>query len=365
MNKKKFDKILNKGRSNKSISLYFIETLFRDEKKSLFGNEKIENLIADNFSGIMECVGRGNVDSFIDTLYRHESMVYFLEKDETVKYVLDNVEYDDFELIINDSLIKTRAQKFIHDNLDYVLNSYSIKKVVSIYQHIKFDVEELEKFKKYFTDKKEKFLKEILTNTLSLKGNVDDSKLNTLISIVTKVVDGVFEKENRTIIDIEILMSGSFSNVLRIGDTIVKVGIPRKTFDIPNDKRILQPYLRRDLSEEFGIDAVIEVSDRVDTDIFLNEGELYEIYKDMRSRGIVCGDFKYDNIGKLLKPNIPHNNDLNGIVGEVNEILGVGDYVIIDTDFIYKEDDYNLELSSGLSKKFESRYRKEKISKKT
>ena len=64
-------------------------------------------------------------------------------------------------------------------------------------------------------------------------------------------------------------MSGAFSNVLRIGDTIVKVGIPRKTFNIPNDKRILQPYLRNDLSEKFGINAVIEVCDRVDTDIFL------------------------------------------------------------------------------------------------
>ena len=121
--------------------------------------------------------------------------------------------------------------------------------------------------------------------------------------------------------------------------------------------------MRRDLSEEFGIEATIEVSDRVDTDISLNEDELYAIYKDMRDRGVVCGDFKYDNIGKLLKPNTPRNNPSNGMIGEVNETLNPGDYVIIDTDFIYREADPNLNLSSNLSSEFESRYKNEQTKK--
>ena len=137
---------------------------------------------------------------------------------------------------------------------------------------------------------------------------------------------------------------------------IVKVGLPRKTFDIPNDKRILQPYLRKDLSKEYGVEAVIEVSDRVDTDISLSEDELYEIYKDMRNRGIVCGDFKYDNVGKLIKPNISHNDEINGMIGEISETFNSGEYVIIDTDFIYNENDPNIDLTSNLSSKFENRY---------
>ena len=359
MNKKKFDKQLAAIQKNGSFSLYFIEKLFRDEKRSLFNNEKIETLIADNFSVIMRCAGRGNIDAFINTLYSHDSMKVFFEHHETVKYILDNVEYDDFELIISDSSIKEHAQNFIHNNFDYILKNYPIKKIVSVYEHMKLDQTELDKVDRYFNGKKKEFLSETLTKTLSLKGNIDQKQLDTLLGMVTKIVDNALEKENCKITDIQILMSGAFSNVLRIGDTIIKVGIPRKTFNIPNDKRILQPYLRRDLSEEFGIEATIEVSDRVDTDISLSEDELYVIYKDMRDRGVVYGDFKYDNIGRLLKPNTPRNKPSNGMIGEVNETLNAGDYVIIDTDFIYREGDPALNLSSNLSSKFEHRYKNE------
>lgn len=363
MNKKKFKKQLADIRKNGSFSLYFIESLFKNEKKSLFNNEKIEILIADNFPVIMSCAGRGNIDSFIDTLYSQESMKPFLEKEETLKYILDNVDFDDFESIINDSSVKEQAQNFIHNNFDYILENYPIKKIVPIYEYMKLDQTKLDKVDRYFNGKKQEFLSETLTKTLSLKGNVDQKQLKTLLGVVTKVVDNALEKENCKITDIQILMSGAFSNVLRIGDTIIKVGIPRKTFNIPNDQRILQPHLRRDLSEEFGIQATIEVSDRVDTDISLSEDELYAIYKDMRDRGVVCGDFKYDNIGKLLKPNTPRNKPSNGMIGEVTETLNPGDYVIIDTDFIYREDDPNLNLSSNLSSKFESRYKNEQTKK--
>ncbi len=356
MNKNKFQKQLLEIEKNNSFSLYFIENLFKKEKRSLFNNEKIETLIEDNFHRIMNCSSRGNVDSFINTLYDHESMRPFLQKEETIKYILDNTKYDDFELVISDSSIKRDAQAFIHNNIDYVLNNYSLKKIIAIYEHLKLNEKETNKIDSYFNMKKEEFLTAILTKTLLTSGNVDEKQLNSLINIVTKTVDKVLEKENCKITDIKILLSGGFSSVIQIGDMIVKVGLPRKTFDIPNDKRILQPYLRKDLSKEYGVEAVIEVSDRVDTDISLSEDELYEIYKDMRNRGIVCGDFKYDNVGKLIKPNISHNDEINGMIGEISETFNSGEYVIIDTDFIYNENDPNIDLTSNLSSKFENRY---------
>lgn len=356
MNKNKFQKQLLEIEKNNSFSLYFIENLFKKEKRSLFNNEKIETLIEDNFHRIMNCSSRGNVDSFINTLYDHESMRPFLQKEETIKYILDNTKYDDFELIISDSSINRDAQAFIHNNIDYALNNYSLKKIIAIYEHLKLNEKETNKIDSYFNIKKEEFLTAILTKTLSTSGNVDEKQLNSLINIVTKTVDKVLEKENCKITDIKILLSGGFSSVIQIGDMIVKVGLPRKTFDIPNDKRILQPYLRKDLSKEYGVEAVIEVSDRVDTDISLSENELYEIYKDMRNRGVVCGDFKYSNVGKLIKPNISHSDKANGMIGEVSETLNSGEYVIFDTDFIYNENDPNIDLTSNLSSKFENRY---------
>lgn len=363
MNKKKFKKQLDYARKSGFISLYSIVQLFKNEKKSLFNNENIEKLIGDNFPEIMGCIGSGNVDSLVNTLYAYDSMKPFFKKEKTIKYILDNVEYHDFNLIVNQSDIKELVQEFIHSNFDYVLRNYSMKKIVPIYERMELDQSELSKIEKYFNDKKQEFLEETLTKTLSFKGNVDEQQLDALLGVVTKVIDNTLEKENCKMTDIKILMSGAFSNVLRIGDSIIKVGIPRKTFNIPNDKRILQPYLRRDLSENFGIEATIEVSDRVDTDISLSEDELYEIYKDMRSRGVVCGDFKYDNIGKLIKPNTPRNKVSNGMVGEVNETLDVGEYVLIDTDFIYRENDPNLNLSSDLSRKFEARYKSQMTNK--
>ena len=41
MNKKKFKKQLEMIRKNNSFSLYFLEGLFKNEKKSTFNNEKI------------------------------------------------------------------------------------------------------------------------------------------------------------------------------------------------------------------------------------------------------------------------------------------------------------------------------------
>lgn len=363
MNRNKFQKQLLKVEKNNSFSLYFIKKLFNEEKKSLFNNVKIETLIEDNFNRIMNCVGGGNVDSFINTLYSYESMRPFLQKTETIKYILDNTKYDDFELIISDSSIKKDAELFIHNNIDYVLSNYSLKKIIAIYKNTKLSEEETSKVDKYLNSKKEEFLTAILTKTLSINDDVDKNQLNSLINTITKIVDKVLEKENCKITDIKILLSGGFSSVIQIGDTIVKVGKPRKTFSIPNDKRILQPYLRKDLSEKYGIGAVIEVSDRVDTDISLSENELYEIYKDMRNRGVVCGDFKYSNVGKLIKPNIPRNNEVNGMIGEISETLDSGEYVIFDTDFIYNENDHNIDLTSDLSSKFENRYALEKMKK--
>lgn len=363
MDKKKFERQLSDIQKRGSFTLNYIERLFNEDRKSLFNNEKLETLISDNFPIMMRLAGRGNIDSLINTLYNHDTMKPFFEKNETIKYILDNIQYDDFELVINDSSIKQQAQNFIHENFDYILENYPTNKIVPIYEYMDLDEHELKKIDKYFSNRKQELFSEILTKTLSLKGNVDKNQLQTLLEIVTKIVDRVLKKENCKITDIQILMSGAFSNVLRIGDTIIKVGIPRKTYNIPNDKRILQPHIRKDLRDEFGIEATIEVSDRVDTDISLSEDQLYAIYKDMRDRGIVCADFKYDNIGKLLKPNTPRNNTSTGLTGEIFETLNPGDYVLIDTDFIYKENDPNLNLSSDLSSKFESRYKKEQAKK--
>lgn len=364
MNKKKFKKILNNVVKNNSASAFFVDRLFKEEKKALFNNERIEVLIEKNFPAIFKAVSGGNVDIFINALYSHESMIPFIEKEETIKYILDTVEHYDFDAIINDSDIKEKAREFIKDNIDYVLSNYNMKKVVRIYDSMNLDDDMKAKMEKYFKDKKKTFLSEILTKTLSFNMNkIDDSKMDELLTTVEGIVDKVLQKENCKITDVKILMSGRYSNVLSIGDYVIKVGIPRRTFNMPNHERILQPYLRREFSDDNGIGATIEVCDRVDTDVSISEEEMYQFYKEMRDKGIVCGDLKYDNVGKLIKSNPPRNNPNNGMIGNVSETLQVGEYVLIDTDFVFREDDPDIHMSSDLSQKFESRYKSQKINK--
>lgn len=363
MNKKKFKNKLDNALKNGSLTIYFVRKLFEEEKRSLFNNEKIEDLVSANFASIVDGVGKGNVDTLVDTLYEHESMRSFLEREDTIKYLLDTVEVYDFETIVFSSALKDKAKQFIENNFDYVINNYDLKKITEIYDGMHLSDEMKEKMDEYFSGKEEEFLRDVLTSTLSFKGNVDEKQLSTLVHLVKPLVDTALVREKCRITDTKILRGGGYSNVLQIGNTVIKVGLPRKTFEIPNDKRILQPILRRDLRREQGINAVIEVSDRVDTDIVLSEEEMYKIYKDMRDRGIVCGDFKHGNIGVLLRDNTPRNIKENGMRGNVTETLKAGEYVLLDTDFIYSEDDPNIDLTSDMSRKFEKRYQSQMMNK--
>ena len=363
MNKIKFETNLNRAIKNNALTIYMVNRFFKDEKKSLFNNEKIENLVQEHFSELVKGIGKGNVDVLIDTLYEQDSMRKFLESDSTVKYLLDNSTHYDFEALFFESSIKNQAQQYIRNNFDHVIETYSLKHIVSIYKRMPLTKEMKYKIDNYFEKHKEEFLKEILTVNLSIKGQIDDKQMDTLIGLVTKAVVKALKDENCTITDTKNIVGGGFSNVIMIGNTIIKVGLPRKTFNIPNDKRLLQPHLRKDFSKSHGVNAVIEVCDKVDTNITLSDDQLYQIYKDLRERGIVCGDFKYDNVGRLLKDNLPRNSVNNGMIGEVKETLKAGDYVILDTDFIYKEDDPNIELTSDMSRRFERRYQENKVTK--
>ena len=186
-------------------------------------------------------------------------------------------------------------------------------------------------------------------------------EIERLNKLVCCVVDKVLKQENCKIADTKMFTDGGFCNALCIGDKVVKVGMPRSTFNIPNDKRILQPYLRRDLREKYQIRAVIEISDRVDTKVKLSNEELYTIYKELRDRGIVYGDMREGNIGRLISDNPPRNDVKNGMIGEISDSLEIGDYVILDTDFIYTENDPKIRIISDLSKEFETRYKNETI----
>lgn len=148
---------------------------------------------------------------------------------------------------------------------------------------------------------------------------------------------------------------GSSSVVFQIDEYIFKMGHFRFNEKIPNHKRVLQPLIR--CSFKFpGCPIYIEVQNLVDRNWYKNMSQqesseiVDKIYNELENSGINWWDNKSRNIGKLLKPNkanlimgytyangkwLPDErieNSFLGIVGNNNEILPAGEYVILDTD---------------------------------
>ena len=105
----------------------------------------------------------------------------------------------------------------------------------------------------------------------------------------------------------------------------------------------------------------------------------YLIYKELRDDGIIWLDAKKENLGRLEKDNISHFSKplyvKNETVGYISETLKQdtplqkGELVIIDTDFLFREEDFNPNIldrraNTSFYRIFEQRYQEEKKQKK-
>ena len=188
------------------------------------------------------------------------------------------------------------------------------------------------------------------------------------------MIDELLQSENCKYSDINYVTSGGYSQVYQIGNKILKVGNPRATYNIPNHRRILQPLTRINfLSKGNNSTICVEIQDKVNLSKKISKKELYNIYKELREAGIMWNDAREANVGRLQRDNVPTLNGENmdvapnsvGFINGKNESdLSEGDWVIIDTDFIYREDDCNKRSSIyGFHAEFERKYQSEKAKK--
>lgn len=233
-----------------------------------------------------------------------------------------------------------------------------------------------------------------LTSEL-FKHNKEVIEDKTLQITISKLIEELCEHENIGINDLEFGGVGHFNFNIKIGSYILKLGEGenRRTSKIENDKRIFKPLVRQlynagNIGE--GANMFIEIQNVGDDKwyIGLSEDEikeqLYEVYKELRDRGKVWVDVKPENVARLLKPNkenfeievlnqegklekreLKSNNyAINFIGDESDEVLGPGELAIIDTDYIYNENDeiYNIPKKSYYDE-FEERYQAEKKNK--
>ena len=382
------DKIKRYDRDNINYILCSLEVIGDIDKKELL------KAINENFDDLINSFREdevSNIKKFIATIKRIESKVASDSKDvEDLKEEIDSKISRSFEETLkeyryNIDLIDLYRRYNIDNSRfkniqDDIINELSGADLVRYIQSSKGN----EGFDKNW-DYSE------LTRQL-FKNSEDIKKDSTVQFMISKLLEELCEHENVGIEGIEFAGSGAFSFNIKIGNFVLKLGegvCKYERRDIPNDKRILKPILRQEYNEEEHwkiADLFIEVQNFVDAKWYegLSEEEvkeqLYIIYSELRDRGIRWTDIKPENVGRLLRPNkenyeeetlsdsgkieikeLKSSDYAIGFEGEnPDEVLGQGELVIIDLDYIYRANDKFGVPKNSYYKEFEERYQKGK-----
>ena len=264
---------------------------------------------------------------------------------------------------IHDLLIEYKGnnRQIIYDNLTLFIEN--AQNLYALMQFVKDKPDALSQVKRYIDDNEEKAMNSIFCET----DRLEKIKEPAMMEIIKLIILDVMKNENVRFSDIT-YNGGGFSRILLIGDKVIKLG-DRFTKKFPNNPYIVSPLLRK----EFEINnskCFVEVTERVDTSKRPSNEELYQLFKNIRNLGLIWTDIKAVNVGRLNKKNIIHWRDK---LEPTEEILGLatkrgttileeGDLVVLDADFIYDENDPNINYVDQKSTfdEFEKRYQSEK-----
>lgn len=252
------------------------------------------------------------------------------------------------------------SKQVIYDNL--LLFTENSQNLYSLMKFVKDNPSAYSKVKDYIDNNPEKAVNSIFYE-INKRVKIEDT---TLKEVVKLIILDVLKNENVKLSDIT-YNGGGLSSVLLIGNKVIKIG-DRATKSFPNNPYIISPLLRKKL-EFNGAFCFVEVTERVDTSKKASKEELYQLFKKLRNLNLVWTDIKEDNVGRLKKENIIHwrqnLNPTDGVLGldvkRGETILKEGDLVILDADFIYDENDPNINYinNKDIYDEFEKRYQKE------
>lgn len=304
----------------------------------------------DNFidSSILKTISTMNV-SRLDRL-----------NEENQKIFLNILAENKCNIPYSEIMYKGNSKQVIYDNL--LLFTENSQNLYSLMKFVKDNPSAYSKVKDYIDNNPEKAVNSIFCE-INKRVKIEDT---TLKEVVKLIILDVLKNENVKLSDIT-YNGGGLSSVLLIGNKVIKIG-DRATKSFPNNPYIISPLLRKKL-EFNGAFCFVEVTERVDTSKKASKEELYQLFKKLRNLNLVWTDIKEDNVGRLKKENIIHwrqnLNPTDGVLGldvkRGETILKEGDLVILDADFIYDENDPNINYinNKDIYDEFEKRYQKE------
>ena len=374
MNKIYFYKLLKNAIENNTLDTMWLDRLFNMKNSFLFKKD-INDLIKDNINIIIEAAlnnnNSNNITNVIDYLYKKTGCKDFIN-DNMMNILIKVSEKDGiFPLLLNSK--EFDFSKYFNENFDLYIEQL---KKNNLYEYCSENNELI-----YWLDGLNNNIKnklttmypkgEILKTVIKYRylGNMDNKQYDSVYDCASMIIDEVAENEKQNFNDIKVIGQGGFSLVFLIGDKVVKLGKARNTFEIPNHPRIIQPVIRINALATDNLNFTIEVTEKVNSNISLSDEECYTIYKELRDSGVIATDFKIENLGMLLKDNkinwekeISHDMSGRGLHGENDRVLTKGDIVLIDTDFVYKEENApQLEdWPSNDAKRYEIKYLDEK-----
>jgi len=211
---------------------------------------------------------------------------------------------------------------------------------------------------------------------------------------IKKIITELLERQGLDITAVSYLASGSYSDTIKVGEFVIKIGVTRENKEIPYSKHIIRPLI----SFVTNRGANIEVQNLVDArwwEIKDENGnvirelseeeieeELFRVYCNLRRDGVIWKDIRKENVGRLLKRNSSNfeveyidtttgktdtyemdiSDEHLAVVGRKEgetEILSAGELVIIDRDYLNGRGAYNpknkmTSVESTFKKRYES-----------
>ena len=319
-----------------------------EEKKSF-----IKNCINHNMYGSCSFTIMDNLVRYIseDEIFLLKQKLKYLNGGKVEKYDMFlellckySKQIND-EFLLDDSYNSKQANIMFNENtikniVDKYINLFELKSNIDIYYKdcLESYNDIIDVIKTKIDEEPKKYLEHYIVSTLSDNYAIKAWK-EDYFDIVFMIIDEVRKNENVGFSDIDRISMGGFSSVYNVGNKVIKIGT-RMNYTFTDNPYIVKPLLRR----SFG-GIVVEVTEKVDTNIHVDENQLYEMYSNLRDMGLIWTDIKSANIGRLLKDNKYYWNSelsdsskargLNEKVGEVE--LKKGDLVLLDADWIFTE----------------------------
>ena len=313
--------------------------------------DKFNNFID---SSILKTISTMNVES-----YFYRDMLNRLNE-ENQKIFLNILAENKCDIPYSGIMYKGNNKQIIYDNLSLFMEN--AQNLYSLMDFVKDNPSVYSKVKDYIDNNPEKAINSIFCE-INKRVEMKDT---TLKEVVKLIILDVLKNENVKFSDIT-YTGGGLSRVLLIGNKVIKIG-DRATKSFPNNPYIISPLLRKKL-EFNGESCFVEVTERVDTSKKASRAELYQLFKKLRNLNLVWTDIKEINVGRLKKENIIHwrqnlnpKDEILGLgVKRGETILKEGDLVILDADFIYDENDPNINYinNKDIYDEFEKRYQSE------